>query len=62
MWRGPDCIQSFILKSAAMQLAPILTDIFQTSINTGEVSQDWRDANIVPLFKKDERHLSSLQL
>ena len=21
--------------------------------------QDWRDANIVPLFKKDERHLAS---
>jgi hypothetical protein len=24
-----------------------------------EVPQDWRDANIVPLFKKDERHLAS---
>jgi hypothetical protein len=47
------------VKSAADQLAPILTDIFQTSIDTGEVPQDWRDANIVPLFKKDERHLAS---
>jgi hypothetical protein len=28
-----------------------LTEIFQTSIDTGEVPQDWRDANIVPLFK-----------
>jgi hypothetical protein len=56
---GPDSIPSFILKSAADQLAPILTDIFQTSIDTGEVPQDWRDANIVPLFKKDERHLAS---
>ena len=28
---GPDSIPSFILKSAADQLAPILTDIFQTS-------------------------------
>jgi hypothetical protein len=43
---------SFILKSAADQLAPILTDIFQTSIDTGDVPQDWRDANIVPLFKR----------
>ena len=56
---GPDSIPSFILKSAADQLAPILTDIFQTSINTGEVPQEWGDANIVPLFKKDERHLAS---
>jgi hypothetical protein len=31
---GPDSILSFILKSAADQLAPILTDIFQTSIDT----------------------------
>ena len=37
---GPDSIPSFILKSAADQLAPILTDIFQTSIDTGEVPQD----------------------
>jgi hypothetical protein len=56
---GPDSIPSFILKSAADQLVPILTDIFQTTIDTGEVPQDWRDANIVPLFKKDERYLAS---
>jgi hypothetical protein len=30
-----------------------------SNIDTGEVPQDWRDANIVPLFKKDERHLAS---
>ena len=40
---GPDSIPSFILKSATDQLAPILTDIFQTSLtqekyhNTGEM-------------------------
>ena len=56
---GPDSIPSFILKSAADQLVLILTDIFQTTIDTGEVPQDWRDANIVPLFKKDERYLAS---
>jgi hypothetical protein len=49
---GPDSIPSFILKSAADQLAPILTDIFQTLIDTGEVPQDWRDANIVPLLAR----------
>ena len=37
---GPDSIPSFIVKSATDQLAPILTDIFQTSIDTGEVPQD----------------------
>jgi len=38
---GPDSILSFILKAAADQLAPILTELYQTSLNTGAVPQDW---------------------
>jgi hypothetical protein len=56
---GPDSIPSCILKAAADQLAPILTELYQTSLNTGVVPQDWKDAHVVPLFKKDERHLAS---
>jgi hypothetical protein len=56
---GPDSIPSCILKTAADQLAPILTEIYQTSLNTGVVPQDWKDAHVVPLFKRDERHLAS---
>ena len=54
---GPDSISTFILKSAAHELAPILTRIYQTSLNQGEVPQDWREALVVPIFKKRERHL-----
>jgi hypothetical protein len=56
---GPDSIPSFILKAAADQLAPILTELYQTSLNTEVVPQDWKAAHVVPLFKKDERHLAS---
>jgi len=56
---GPDSIPSFILKTAANEIAPILTKMFQTSLDTGAVPQDWKDAHVVPLFKKDERHLAS---
>lgn len=56
---GPDSIPSFILKTAAHEIAPIITKIFQTSLDTGEVPQDWKDAHVVPIFKKDERHLAS---
>ena len=56
---GPDSILFFILKAATDQLAPILTELYQTSLNTGVVPQDWEDAHVVPLFKKDERHLAS---
>ena len=53
---GPDSIPSFILKSAADEIAPILTVIYQYSLDTGEVPQDWKDAWIVPAFKKGEKH------
>ena len=34
---GPDSIPAFILKAAAYQLKPILTRLYQTSLNSGEV-------------------------
>jgi hypothetical protein len=51
---GPDCIPSFILKSAADELAPILTQLYQFSLAEGEIPSEWRDAHIVPVFKKGE--------
>ena len=41
---GPDSIPAFILKAAADQLAPILTILYQTSLNSGEVPSDCKDA------------------
>ena len=37
---GPDSIPAFILKAAADQLAPILTGLYQTSLNSGQVPSD----------------------
>jgi hypothetical protein len=34
---------------------PILTKIYQQSINTGLIPEDWKHANIVPIFKKGDR-------
>ena len=53
---GPDSISAFILKATADQLAPILTQLYQTSLNTGQIPSDWREALIVPVFKKGDRH------
>ena len=53
---GPDSIPALILKAAANQLAPILTILYQTSLNSGEVPSDWKDAWIVPVFKKGDKH------
>ena len=54
---GPDDIPAFILKTAANQLASILTEIYQYSLETGQVPQDWRDALVVPILKKGEIHI-----
>lgn len=52
---GPDNIRPRVLKELANELAPILTIIFNRSINTGEVPQNWRSANVSPVYKKGER-------
>ena len=37
---GPDSIPTYILKVAADEISPVLTKIFQTSLDTGEVPAD----------------------
>lgn len=53
---GPDELPSRILQMGADELAPALTKLYQYSLDTGQVPQDWRDANVVPIFKKGDRH------
>ena len=49
---GPDGISPRILKELANEVAPILTMIFQSSLETGVVPLDWRKANVTPVYKK----------
>ena len=49
---GPDNIPNHALKIASQEIAPVLRFIFQQSINTGDLPDDWRKANISPIFKK----------
>ena len=48
---GPDCITPTILKTRGKQVAPLLQQIFQKSLDTGELPLDWQKANISPIFK-----------
>ena len=57
--KGPDSIPAFILKAAADELAPILARIYQTLLDTRQVPSDWRDAWIVPVFKKGDKHMAA---
>ncbi|KAI8506615.1 hypothetical protein Bbelb_160420 [Branchiostoma belcheri] len=56
---GPDQIPPWFLKLTASEIAPVLTNIFQHSLNTAEIPKDWRDANICPIFKKGDRAVPS---
>ena len=53
---GPDQIPNQFLKHAAKPVSEILQLIFTQSLSTGILPRDWRDANISPVFKKDDRN------
>jgi hypothetical protein len=48
---GPDAIPTRFLHDYAEELAPIMTFIFQLSLDTGNIPDDWREANMVALVK-----------
>jgi hypothetical protein len=54
--RYPD----FNLHDVADEIAPTLTSIFQKSLYTGEIPDDWREVSIVPIYKKGGRHNAAI--
>ena len=50
---GPDEIPAYILKTATDELASTLSLLFQLSIDLGEIPEDWRQAFVVPILKKE---------
>ena len=52
---GPDNIPNKALKLAAEELTPIVTFVFQQSMDEGYLPEDWRRADITPIFKKGSK-------
>ena len=52
---GPDGISARVLKEAASELAGPLCNIFNMSLQYCSVPDDWRHANVTPIFKKGDR-------
>jgi len=52
---GPDNIPTKLLKETAQQMAPLLTIIFQASLNQGKLSSDWKSANVISIHKKGKK-------
>ena len=49
---GPDGIPGRILKETAQQIAPTLTLLFNKSLHSAVLPDEWKLANVVPVFKK----------
>ena len=56
---GPDLIPPTVLKELSYEISPILEIIFNISLQTGQVPNDWKEANIAPIFKKGDKHSPS---
>ena len=52
---GPDKIPARVLHECANSIAPFLTKIFQKSLDSGVVPDDWKKANVTAIFKKGDR-------
>ena len=49
---GPDKISPHFLKEVHDEISPMISDLLQSSVNTGTVPTDWREAIVTPVFKK----------
>jgi len=53
--QGPDMFRPMVLKSTAVAWVYPLTKLFNQSIITGSLLNDWKKANVSPIHKKGSR-------
>ena len=56
---GPDFIPARLLKEGAESICTSLAHLFQMSLDSGTLPSDWTSANVVPVFKCNDRHQPS---
>ena len=53
---GPDRLNARVLKECSNEISPILALIYNESLARGDVPDEWRQANVSPVFKKGEKY------
>ncbi len=56
---GPDKIAPRVLKELADELTPYVTLVYKASLKQKRVPNDWKTANVAPVFKKGEKYKPS---
>ena len=57
--RGPDGWHPRFLKETAEQLVTPLQILFRKFLDSGFIPNQWKTANVMPIFKKESRKLPS---
>ena len=52
----PDGLSARVLKERSSEIAPVLSLIYNESLAWGTVQDEWRQANVAPVFKKGEKY------
>ncbi|MCG8116962.1 MAG: reverse transcriptase domain-containing protein, partial [Candidatus Thiodiazotropha endolucinida] len=53
---GPDGLNARVLKECSAEISPVLAYIFNESLAQGTVPDEWRQANVTPVYKKGEKY------
>ena len=53
---GPDGLPGRVLKCLSNELAPYFSVLFTKIISSGFLPDDWKTANVVPIFKSGSKH------
>ena len=53
---GPDGLSARVLRECSSEISPMLAIIYNESLAQGNVPDDWRQANVAPVFKEGEKY------
>ena len=56
---GPDGLHPYVFKACANSLCKPLTILYTQSISSGVLPDEWKQAHVVPIFKKGQRNQAS---
>ena len=55
---GPDDIHPGLLKELTNHISRPIALLLNKTMEDGEIPEEWKQANVSPIFKKDQKHLA----